>query len=355
MTPTEVAKELEDKISRDGPISVADYMSAVAEAYYSRGDVFGRAGDFVTAPEISQVFGELIGLWCVTAWQSLGAPRAFHMVECGPGRGTLMADALRTIAETAPDFMKEASIHLVEQSAALQGIQAAKLEDWDIQWHEDLSTLPKAPTIVIGNEFLDALPTEQYEKTPVGWCKRLVDHRNGEFQFVTAPDATHDVGDAYDDAETGSILERSSHVEETIKGLAGHCVEHHGAVLMIDYGHTHSDIGDTLQAVKGHTYHPVLKDPGSADLTAHVDFALVTEAARSEGAHVFGPVEQGLWLRRLGVIIRESQLMAGKPSEQQDAIRASIRRLIDPDGMGLLFKVIAFATPDVGALAGFEV
>ncbi len=355
MTETDAADLVAEKITHDGPMTVADYMKIVSQAYYGGGDVFGRSGDFVTAPEISQVFGELIGLWCVTAWQALGAPRAFHLIECGPGRGTLMADALRVISDSAPEFMKDVTVHLVEQSPALRAVQETTLKNWDMTWHDDLSHLPNGPCIIVGNEFLDALPIRQFEKTTSGWRERLVDFQDGEFYFVCAEHPSADVDDAFDDAATGSILEKSEAVEETVRLLAQHCVEHRGTTLMIDYGHTQSSVGDTLQSVRQHDYHPVLKDPGTADLTAHVDFALVAQAARSAQGQVFGPVEQGLWLRRLGALVRETQLTSGKSAEAQKAIRTSIRRLIEPDGMGLLFKAIAFATPDIGPLAGFEV
>ena len=350
-----ISGELADQIAKNGPISVAAYMDAVADSYYASGNVFGKDGDFVTAPEVSQIFGELIGLWCVTAWQALGQPRHINIVECGPGRGTLMADALRAIGEVIPAFLNATAIHLVERSPALRDQQRTLLRAYDVEWHDDLSTLPYGQLIIIGNEFLDALPVHQYERTTAGWCERFVSYSDDEFSFTAAPLPTNVIDDTFDDAPVGSIIEHSEAVEDTVKKLVRLCLDRHGAALMIDYGHTRSDIGETLQAVKNHSYHPVLKDPGTADITAHVDFALVAQTARSEGAHVFGPIEQGVWLQRIGASMREAQLCADKTPETIATIKESVRRLIDTDGMGTLFKVIAMAPREIGPLAGFEV
>lgn len=342
------------QINEQGPISFATYMDAVADAYYARGTVFGKAGDFITAPEISQVFGELVGLWCVTAWQALGQPRNFNLVECGPGRGTLMADALRTVWDIAPIFARSASLHLVERSDALQDEQRKTLAPYDIDWHDDLSTIPDGPVILIANEFLDALPVSQFIKTPAGWCERLVTHDADGFHFTTAPLPRPEIGDAFDDAPTDSILEQSSAVQEMTSRIAALCVDNPGAALLIDYGHVFSDVGDTVQAVKNHAYHPVLESPGDADITAHVDFAAVAQSARAQGASIHGPVEQGPWLKRLGAEIRETQLSEGKTDAEKHAVQSSIHRLINPQEMGALFKVIALGPKGIAPLSGFE-
>lgn len=347
------AEQLIQRIQRDGPISIACFMETAVDAYYGRGDVFGRSGDFITAPEISQVFGELVGLWCITAWQGMGQPRDFHLVECGPGRGTLMADIVRTVNRTMPKFAYAASLHLIERSALLRKVQRDTLTNETVTWHDDFTTLPDGPVIFVANEFLDALPITQHIKTSSGWCERLVTHNGNEFKFATAPLPSPDVGEAFDDVPIGSILESSSAVREVIHDISKLCAERSGVALMIDYGYTHTDIGDTLQAVKKHTYHPVLKDPGTADLTAHVDFALVSEAARSGGCVAYGPIEQGLWLTRLGVKVREAQLSEGKPDKEAKNIQTSITRLIDPKAMGSLFKVLAIAPAHVPPLNGF--
>jgi NADH dehydrogenase [ubiquinone] 1 alpha subcomplex assembly factor 7 len=355
MSGPDITGELADRIAKDGPISVAAYMEAIAGSYYSSGHVFGKDGDFVTAPEVSQIYGELIGLWCVTAWQALGQPRHINIVECGPGRGTLMADAMRAIGEVIPAFLNAASIHLVERSPALRSQQRTLLRAYDVEWHDDLSTLPYGQLIIIGNEFLDALPVHQYERTAAGWCERLVSYSSCEFSFTTAPLPANVIDETFDDAPVGSIIEHSGAVEDTVKKMAQLCIDRHGVALMIDYGHTQSDIGETLQAVKYHSYHPVLKDPGTADITAHVDFAQVAQTARSEGASVLGPIEQGVWLRRIGASVREAQLCADKTPEAVVTIKESVSRLIDAEGMGTLFKVIALAPREIGSLAGFEV
>jgi NADH dehydrogenase [ubiquinone] 1 alpha subcomplex assembly factor 7 len=357
-TPEPKTPKLEERlvtqISKQGPISFATYMEAVADAYYARGTVFGKAGDFITAPEVSQVFGELVGLWCVTTWQALGQPRNFNLVECGPGRGTLMADALRTVWDIAPAFARSASLHLVERSDALRNEQRKTLAAYDINWHNGLSTLPDGPVILIANEFLDALPISQFIKTPSGWCERLVAHDTDGFRFTTAPLPHPEIGNAFDDAPTDSILEQSNAVQEATSRIAALCVDNLGAALLIDYGHTFSDVGDTVQAVKNHAYHPVLKSPGDADITAHVDFAAVAQSARAQGASIHGPVEQGPWLIRLGAEVREVQLSEGKTGTEIQAIHSSIHRLIDPQGMGGLFKVIAFGPNGIAPLSGFE-
>lgn len=348
------ADVLAQRIQNDGPITVAEFMSTVADAYYARGDAFGADGDFITAPEISQVFGELIGLWAVTAWQAIGQPRSFHLVECGPGRGTLMADILRTVADIEPRFLHSASIRLVERSESLKERQAQALEGHYPKWHDDLSTLPDGPVIIIANEFLDALPIEQFVKTQSGWCDRLIAHDQDGFTFVAGSLPKGNALDAFEDAEAGSILEQSAAVDQLCQDLGTLCVERPGVALLIDYGHSTTAIGETLQAVRKHQFHPVLQQPGTADITAHVDFAAVTQSARSAGAKVHGPIEQGLWLRRLGINVRQAQLSEGRSKQEAAAINTSITRLIGREHMGSLFKVIALSAPSLPPLAGFE-
>lgn len=350
----DVSATLIARIKEGGPISVAEFMDIVSEAYYARGDVFGRDGDFVTAPEISQVFGELVGLWAVTAWHALGQPRDFHLVECGPGRGTLMADVMRTVADIAPKFMHAASIHLVERSPTLRSKQAQTLAAYHPKWHDDLCSLPDDPLIVIANEFLDALPIEQFVRTASGWCERFVDIAEDGFTFQTASLPSPQIGEAFYDAETGSILEKSAAVESVVTDLGLLCVERPAVALIIDYGHTVSSVGETLQAVKKHKYHSVLDQPGAADVTAHVDFAAAAQAARAVGARVHGPVGQGLWLKRLGIDVRKAQLSEGKTTTETNTINTSIERLVAPEHMGELFKVVALGPQSVLALAGFE-
>jgi len=352
--PNATANTIAELIRNDGPITVADYMAIAGEAYYQKENVFGAKGDFVTAPEISQVFGELIGLWCVTAWQQLGEPRLFNLVECGPGRGTLMKDAMRTVSEIAPRFAHSADIHFLERSPARRAEQEKAIADHDVSWHGSLGTLPDGPCIFVANEFLDALPIRQFIKTEAGWCERIVALDGQEFAFSQSPEPTMVADGAFDDAAPGSLLEVSDAVTSFVADLAERCVRAPGIALIIDYGYSQSATGETLQAVKDHEFHSVLDDAGEADLTAHVDFATVAQTARGQGAAIFGPAEQGLWLRRIGATVREAQLCADKSADQADAIRAGVRRLIDPEHMGTLFKVLSIAPPSVLSLAGFE-
>lgn len=353
-TDTTVADTLIAQIQETGPITVSEYMDIASRAYYSRDKVFGKDGDFVTAPEISQVFGELVGLWSITAWQALSEPRNFQLVELGPGRGTLMADLMRTTSAISPKFTHSASLHLIERSPSLRSKQSKTLSSYNPEWHTELSTIPDGPLIIIGNEFLDALPVEQFVKTSAGWCERLVTHLQNGFAFTinSLPSAT--VEEAFYDAEDGSVLEQSVAVTQVATEIGRLCAERPAIALFIDYGHTTSSIGETLQAVKQHKYYPVLDTPGEADLTAHVDFAAIAQAARAAGASIHGPVEQGLWLKRLGIEVRQAQLAEGKTESERSAIRSSINRLINPEHMGTLFKAIAFTPPGVHALAGFE-
>jgi NADH dehydrogenase [ubiquinone] 1 alpha subcomplex assembly factor 7 len=345
-----IADALADLIRRDGPLTVAAYMDAVAQAYYGRGDVFGSEGDFITAPEISQTFGELIGLWCAVVWRNMGAPKSFALVECGPGRGTLMSDLLRAAARV-PGFTAAASIHLVERSAALQTQQRKKLEGREVTWHEDITALPEGPSILIANEFLDALPIHQFEKTAAGWAERHValDERGG-FGFILKPitleHAPH--------AATGEIFEISPATIDVVTHIAARIAKYNGAALLIDYGHKRTAIGETLQAVKKHKPCGIFEVPGTADLTAHVDFDAVARAAGKAGAKVHGPLEQGAWLNRLGIKLRGLQLAKSKDAATARTIESGIRRLTEPDAMGVLFKVMALTHPALVTPDGFH-
>ncbi len=348
-----LAAELRTRIQREGFITVADYMTAVATAYYARGDVFGVKGDFTTAPEISQTFGEIVGLWCAVTWQQMGQPNPFCLIECGPGRGTLMADALRATKQV-PGFADAAQIHLVERSHALRDMQRAKLNGFHVTWHDDFSAVPPGPSIVIGNEFLDALPIRQFQRTESGWAERVVKLNNDAFVFDT-----HAVDNApipipvAVSAEAGDVFEYSDAVAGFVAEVAQRLVNSGGAAVLIDYGHTASAAGETLQAVKQHQYVSVLDNPGSADITAHVDFAAVKNTARTYGAAVYGPIEQGTWLKQLGIGVRQMQLARGKPADVARTIEQGVRRLTEPHGMGALFKVIALANHSLPPLEGF--
>ena len=355
---TALAAEIRERIRRDGPLSVAAYMELClnhpSHGYYRRGRPIGAAGDFITAPEVSQMFGELIGLWCAAVWQSMGRPRPVRLVELGPGRGTLLADALRA-AETVPAFRTAIDLHLVETSETLRAAQAASLGDARPAWHERFETVPPGPVLVVANEFFDALPIRQFERVGDTWRERMVtvapDAEALSFAVngTACPEAA-----GLSAAPAGAIVERAPAREALAAALAARVATDGGAALIIDYGHARPGIGDTLQAVKRHRRHGVLDDPGSADLTAHVDFAALAAAARGAGAEAFGPVPQGAFLRALGIDARAARLRQSARAEQAAAIDAALRRLTSADEMGTLFKALASAHPALGVPPGFE-
>ena len=336
------------RMQREGSVPVADYMQAAAQQYYARGDVFGAAGDFITAPEISQTFGELIGLWCAVVWQNMGAPASFQLVECGPGRGTLMKDLLRAAARV-PGCSAAARVHLVEQSPALREKQRATLSGHTVTWHETVDGVPRGPMILVANEFLDALPIRQFEMTLAGWQERYVAaDAAGNLTFVLKPGTP----DGAPSAKPGDIFETSPAIAAFVGNVAARISRDGGAALLVDYGHGTTALGDTLQAVKRHKPCGIFETPGEADLTAHVDFAAVRAAAK--GARVWGPMAQGTWLSGLGIKLRGLQLAKGKDAATAQAIESGIRRLTEADAMGALFKVMALTHPSLAMPEGFQ-
>ena len=302
-------------------------MDACNSYYYATRDPLGASGDFTTAPEISQMFGELVGACLADCWLRAGRPADAIYVELGPGRGTLAADALRAIRAAGLD----PGVHLVETSPVLREVQAAAVPL--AQWHTDLSTLPDAPLLVIANEFLDALPVRQF----VDGVERKVVIAAG--------------GLAFD--RDGEIVESAPARDEFVGGLAKRLVDQGGTAILIDYGHSRSAPGDTLQAVHAHRFSPVLDRPGEQDLTAHVDFEAVAEAASSAGAAVTRLTTQRRWLQQLGVEARAAALTRARPDRSEE-IAAALKRLCKPEEMGELFKVIAVHAPSWPAPAGFE-
>jgi NADH dehydrogenase [ubiquinone] 1 alpha subcomplex assembly factor 7 len=351
MTPLEA--EIRRIIAADGPIPVARYIALCLghpqHGYYITRDPLGAAGDFITAPEVSQMFGELIGAWAATVWRQMGAPTGVKLIELGPGRGTLMADALRA-AKALPDFLDAATVHLVETSPALRARQQAALSSVRARWHEQLEDVPDGPAIVFANELVDALPVDQLVRDRDGWHPRMVGIEADRLAFVVAPDPLRhpvEVGGA-----TGAILELRH--DAPVALLARRLAHHGGAALIIDYGHAETATGDTLQAVRGHTFADPLVDPGEADLTTQVDFAALIRTARREGAATHGPLGQGEFLRRLGIEARAARLKAGATSQQAADIDAALTRLTAADQMGALFKALAIADPKLGPLPGFD-
>ena len=313
------------RIASEGAISVADFMAAANAHYYATRDPLGAAGDFITAPEISQMFGEMIGAALADVWVRAGSPDDACYVELGPGRGTLAADALRVMRRAG--FASE--LHLVETSPALRTAQTARLPE--AIFHDCIEDLPPRPVLLVANEFFDALPVEQW----VGDDQRRVTHDGDHFAFTLA----------------GPIRESSPARAAAASALADHLARHGGAAAIVDYGYAGGESGDTLQAVRDHQFADPLDRPGDADLTAHVDFAAL--AAAASACIVSRVVSQGSWLETLGIGPRASALAARNP-DQTAAIAAARRRLCDEAEMGQLFKVIALRHPDWPPVAGLE-
>lgn len=334
-------------------MSVADYMDLALDhpefGYYRTQEPFGASGDFITAPDISQVFGELLGLWLAMAWQEAGRPSPFRLVELGPGRGQLMADLGRATARV-DGFLDAADIHLVESSERLRAIQRRTLPHLEIHWHERWETVPDGPLFLIGNEFLDALPVHQLIKTETDWVERVLTiSDDGKLIFSTGP-ATHALVDLIaggDRAEIGEVAEVSPVRNGLAKNIGERLSRGGGVALFVDYGAwVDRPTGDTLQAVSNHQPVDPLSLPGKADLTTQVDFQSLARAARAGGAAVFGPVPQGTFLRGLGIEPRIAILLRDADEEQRQALRSALFRLTDASAMGEVFKVLVLASPD---------
>jgi NADH dehydrogenase [ubiquinone] 1 alpha subcomplex assembly factor 7 len=345
---------LRERIAGQGPLPVDQFMRVCLEdprhGYWQRADTIGAGGDFITAPEISQVFGELIGLWAATAWEGMGRPSPLRLIELGPGRGTLMRDALRA-ASAVPLFVEAATVHLVEVSPPLRAVQQQTLlppplprkgegNSQVIVWNENVHQVPTGASIILANEFLDALPIRQLVYRNGAWHERVVDlaHDGGlRFAAGSPVDVGRDI-----EADHGAILEIRAGEEDVLSSLAmrkGPLV-----ALFIDYGPAEPSSGDTLQAVRRHAYTNPLAEPGTADLTAHVQFAALADKARATSLAVHGPITQAEFLVRLGIVERTQRLMATNPSRAGE-IEAAVQRLISPGGMGGLFKVMAVVSP----------
>ena len=355
--------EIRRLIAAAGPMPVAQYVSLClthpVHGYYITRDPIGAGGDFTTAPEVTQMFGELVGLWAAMVWKLMGSPENVRLIELGPGRGTMMRDALRAM-NVAPDFRKAIVVHLVEISPALEKIQRETLakSNMVVHWHRALSDVPEGPAIILANEFIDALPVHQMVKQADGWHERVV-ALNSEGNFVFGI-STHPVPHfervlpkRVKESPIGSIYEwRSDNDAFEI----GRRVRDNGAALIIDYGHGQSDVGDTLQAMGKHAYTDALGDPGSVDITAHVDFEAVGAAAESMGAAQHGPIDQSDFLLRLGIEARANALKVAALPEKKAEIDAAIARLTQGGrtGMGRLFKAMAIADPKLGPLPAFD-
>jgi NADH dehydrogenase [ubiquinone] 1 alpha subcomplex assembly factor 7 len=351
-----VMQSLRRRLAVEGSMTIAAYMETVLAGnggYYRDRDPLGEEGDFITAPEVSQMFGELIGLWCVDTWQRLGQPARFHLVEMGPGRGTLMQDALRA-ARVAPGFLAARELHLVEINDTLRARQAERLGDHRPQWHTSLATIPAGPMLLIANELLDALPVHQFVKTPTGWRERVITWQEDRLAYALAAPgpAINLLRPAHQQAAPDDIAEVSPASVALIDSLARRLVAQGGAALLIDYGPAESGLGDTFQALQRHRFHDPLQEPGEADLTAHVDFESLAAVAREAGAGIHGPFTQGDFLRSLGLELRTDMLANKSDPATADILRRQCRRLIAPDEMGRLFKVLALTGPGLNELAG---
>ena len=358
---------LKEKIVRliraQGPISVAQYMQLALgdpiHGYYIARDPFGR--DFTTAPEVSQIFGELLGLFFVQAWEDRGRPQSFRLVELGPGRGTLLADMMRAAEKIRSGFAQAAKLIMLETSPLLRSIQKKMLSryapDWIVKWEE----IPEgAPIYLIANEFFDALPIHQFVHAADGWHERVVVAEGEKLRFALAPDAQanvsllaeRDIG-KWNAEKADAVLEINPSAEAIMAGVAERIAQSNGVGLIIDYGHIEPGYGDTFQALKSNRYADPLDEPGEADLTAHVDFAALKASAKGAGAVVSGPITQKQLLEGLGIHLRANRLKSATPTHAEE-IDEAVERLIDESQMGNLFKALALSKTDSEELPGFS-
>ena len=350
---SDFAARLIARIREGGPISIAEYMRLCNAHYYATRDPFGAAGDFTTAPEISQVFGELIGAWCADYWQRMGASDPVLLVELGPGRGTLMADALRA-TQRVPGFHDALKLHLVETSPVLRRMLREKLAAYEPTFHETIASLPPGPMLLIANEFIDALPIAQFERRAGAWHERRIacDDATDALTLRADPEPSL-MGPILPEAPDGAVLEvRAPNPDAEI---AIRLRDEGGAALIVDYGYYPSQSADTLQAVRQHKPVSIVESPGEVDLTAHVNFHMIEVTAAGNGAAVHGPVTQAQFLIALGIAAREAALIKNANPDQQAAIRSGCRRLIEPAEMGSLFKVLALTRKGGPVPAGFGV
>jgi NADH dehydrogenase [ubiquinone] 1 alpha subcomplex assembly factor 7 len=327
--------------------------------YYVSRDPLGREGDFTTAPEVSQMFGELLGLWAASVWRAIGSPPLLHLVELGPGRGTMMADALRAL-RVLPPLYQALDVHMVEINPVLREKQKTTLAGVrNIHWHDSIDSVPAGPAVILANEYFDVLPVHQAVKREGGWHERTVELAyDGELNFGVSADPIPRfeilVPPLVRAAPVGAVFEWRPDSE--MMKIASRVRDEGGAALVIDYGHLRSEAGDTFQAIARHSFADPLKNPGQADITAHVDFQALGRAAEDVGARVHGPVTQGEFLKRLGIETRALTLMSKAGPEVSEDVSAALKRLVDSGdgGMGSLFKVIGIADPAIASLVALS-
>jgi SAM-dependent MidA family methyltransferase len=352
MTPLE--RLIRERIAAAGPLGVADYMALCLghpeHGYYATRDPFGAAGDFVTAPELGQLFGEMIGAWLAQVWHDLGRPDPFVLAELGPGRGTLMADVLR-VTERLPGFAAAARVMLVETSPVLRARQTAALAGRSVGWADRVEALPEGPLLLVANEFFDALPVRQFRRADAGWQERQVAEEGGALRFDWGPlRLDRAVERRFPLTPDGTVVEVCEAGEAIVAVLGERIARWGGAALIVDYGEW-DGTGDTLQAVAGHASADPLAAPGTADLTAHVRFKALAEAS---GLRPLGPVGQGAFLERLGIGRRTARLGEGLDVAARERLAAQTRRLTHPAEMGQLFKVMALTPPKAPPPPGFD-
>ena len=342
------------RINAEGPMSLADYMSTCLlhpdHGYYATRDPFGEKGDFITAPEISQMFGELIGLSLAQSWMDQGRPSSFILAELGPGRGTLMADILRA-TKIVPGFHAAAKIVLVEASAALQDVQSDTLKDYKVQWISDVTALPEGPLWLVANEFFDALPIRQFERASAGWRERMINLTGHTLGFGLAQDTAYEgLSHRIEDTQPGDVVETSPVATGIVRAIGDRIQSGGGAALIIDYGDWRS-LGDTFQALKAHEAVSPFDEPGDADLTAHVDFEALALAAPCKFSRV---TPQGIFLERLGIVQRAQTLAQNLSGDVLNDHISAFRRLTHPEEMGTLFKVMALYPHGANPPPGIE-
>ncbi|WP_368911350.1 class I SAM-dependent methyltransferase [Taklimakanibacter deserti] len=341
--PTPLESLIVAMIREDGPMPLDRYMALCLghplHGYYMSRDPFGPDGDFITAPEISQIFGELVGIWCAAAFQALGTPSRFSLIELGPGRGTLMSDVLRA-TRVMPGFNDGAQIHLVETSPTLRKLQSEKLGA-QVTWHETVDSLPDGPSIIIANEFFDALPIRQYEFHQGQWMERRIG-LSADDRLVLGRTAFPLAGPP---ASEGAIFETGPTRDDIARRIGAHLARFPGALIVFDYGHAASALGDTLQAVRRHKFCSILDRPGEADLTSHVDFESLRRALTQGGAVIFGPITQRQFLLAMGIETRAALLSRKAKLAERKIIAHATERLAGENQMGNLFKVMAATSP----------
>ena len=339
----QIETKIKDLIKKSGPISLSQYMEICLwddeNGYYTSNQVLGRHGDFITSPEISQTFGELIGLWALSFYQKFIDNKSLCITELGSGRGTLLRDAIRTICTVTKNKV-DLDITILEKSERLIALQKENLKNKNIKWISDIKGLSFEPQIIIANEFFDALPLNQYVRNNEGWYEKKITTKNGKLCFTLGNKIWVPSNSIFSNFKIGDTLEHSEQTISIFSNICNHLIRYDGVLLVVDYGNI-SGIGDTLQAVNNHKFRSILEKPGQSDLTSHVNFKLLEEIASKKNLYVSPVKEQQNFLLELGIKERLKSLTKNVSSTIAERVETEVKRLIDPDKMGSLFKVIA--------------